>query len=109
VPKGKKVKVLTHRSCYIEPAMVPEFGEGASSTAEARQAAPIVQSIEEPIVVPKVPTVGPTEAKDGTAEEPIVEKVLKLPEILSHQQEQNCQRYKKLLSQLPKGGGWLAY
>jgi hypothetical protein len=35
VPKGKKVKVLTHRPRYIEPAVVPEFGEGASSTAEA--------------------------------------------------------------------------
>jgi hypothetical protein len=37
VSKGKKVKVLTHRPRYIEPAVVPEFGEGASSTAEARQ------------------------------------------------------------------------
>jgi hypothetical protein len=37
VPKGKKVKVLTHQPRYIEPAVVPEFGEGASSTAEARQ------------------------------------------------------------------------
>jgi hypothetical protein len=70
VPKGKKVKVLTHRPRYIEPAVVPEFGEGASSTAKARQAAPIVQSVEEPIVVPMVPTVGPTEAKDDKAEEP---------------------------------------
>jgi hypothetical protein len=33
--------------------------------------------------VPKVPIVGPTEAKDDADEEPIVEKVLKLPEILS--------------------------
>jgi hypothetical protein len=33
------VKVLTHQSRYIEPAVVPEFAEGASSTAEARQAA----------------------------------------------------------------------
>jgi hypothetical protein len=39
VPKGKKVKVLTHRSHYIEPTVVPKLGEGASSTAEARQAA----------------------------------------------------------------------
>jgi hypothetical protein len=37
VPKGKKVKVLTHRPRYIEPAVVPEFAEGTSSTAEARQ------------------------------------------------------------------------
>jgi hypothetical protein len=35
VLKGKKVKVLTHRPRYIELAVVPEFGEGASSTAEA--------------------------------------------------------------------------
>jgi hypothetical protein len=25
VPKSKMVKVLTHRPCYIEPAVVPEF------------------------------------------------------------------------------------
>jgi hypothetical protein len=36
VPKGKKIKVLTHRPQYIEPVVVPEFGEGTSSTAEAK-------------------------------------------------------------------------
>jgi hypothetical protein len=36
LPKGKKMKVLTHRPRYIEPAVVPEFGEGASSAAETR-------------------------------------------------------------------------
>jgi hypothetical protein len=107
-PKSKKVKVLTHQPRYIEPAVVPEFGEGTSA-AEAKQTAPIVQSAEELIVVLKVPTVGPTKAKDDKAEEPKVEETMKMPEILSHQQEQNCQRYKKLLPQLPKGGGWLAY
>jgi hypothetical protein len=25
---GKKMKVLTHRPCYIEPTVVPEFGGG---------------------------------------------------------------------------------
>jgi hypothetical protein len=70
MPKGKKMKVLTHRPRYIEPAIVPEFSEGTSSTAKAKQAAPIVQSAEEPIVVPKVPTVRPAEAKDDKAEEP---------------------------------------
>jgi hypothetical protein len=73
VPRGKKVKVLTHRPRYIESVVVPEFGEGTSSTAETKQAVPIVQSAEEPIVVPKVPTVGPAEAKDDKAEEPQVE------------------------------------
>jgi hypothetical protein len=66
------VKVLTHRSRYIEPAVVPEFGEGTSSGAEARQAASIVQSTEEPIVVPKVSIVGSVEAKDDKAEGPQV-------------------------------------
>jgi hypothetical protein len=42
VPKSKEVKVLTHRPRYIEPAVVPEFGEGTSSAAEAKQAASIV-------------------------------------------------------------------
>jgi hypothetical protein len=42
VPKGKKVKVLTHRPRYIEPAVVPEFGEGTSLAAEAKPAAPIM-------------------------------------------------------------------
>jgi hypothetical protein len=40
VPKGKKIKVLTHRPRYIETTVVPEFGEGTSSSAEAKQAAP---------------------------------------------------------------------
>jgi hypothetical protein len=31
-PKSKKLKVLTHRPCYIEPAMVPEFGGETSSS-----------------------------------------------------------------------------
>jgi hypothetical protein len=35
MPKSKKVKVLTHQPCYIEPAVVPEFGAGSSSAAEA--------------------------------------------------------------------------
>jgi hypothetical protein len=74
VPKGKKMKVLTHRPRYIEPVVVPEFGEGTSSTAEAKPAAPSVQSVEESIVVPKVPIVGPAEAKDDTARELEVEK-----------------------------------
>jgi hypothetical protein len=79
VPKGKKMKVLTHRSRYIEPAVVPEFGEGTSSTAEVKQAAPNVQSGKEAIVVPKVPTIGPTEAEDDKAEEPPAET--KLPKV----------------------------
>jgi hypothetical protein len=74
VPKSKKVKVLTHLLRYIEPALVPEFGKGTSSAAEAKQVASIVQSAEKPIVAPKVPTVEPAEAEDDKAEKPQVEK-----------------------------------
>jgi hypothetical protein len=77
--KGKKMKVLTHRSHCIEPAVVPKFGEGASSTTEARQTAPITQSIEEPAIMPKTPTVGPTKAKDDKTEEPQIEEIMKMP------------------------------
>jgi hypothetical protein len=46
VPKGKKMKVLTHRPRYIEMAIVPKFGEGTASTAKAEQAAPAAWSAE---------------------------------------------------------------
>jgi hypothetical protein len=36
---GKKMKVLTHRPCYIEPTVVPEFGGEASLAAESRETA----------------------------------------------------------------------
>jgi hypothetical protein len=96
------VKVLTHWPRYIEPVVVPEFGEEASSTAEARQGAPIVQSVEEPIVVPKVPTVEPTKAKDGAAEGPIAQKVLKLPEILSPSARAELPKVQKTAATTPK-------
>jgi hypothetical protein len=37
--KRKKVKVLTHRPCYIETATVPEFGGETSSATEAKEPA----------------------------------------------------------------------
>jgi hypothetical protein len=40
VPKGKKMKVLTHRPRYIEPVVVPEFGAGTSSAMETKETAP---------------------------------------------------------------------
>jgi hypothetical protein len=79
VPKGKKIKVLTHRPRYIETAVVPEFGEGTSSATEAKQAAPAVRSTEGSTVVPKVPIVGSAEAKDDVAKEPELEKTIVLP------------------------------
>jgi hypothetical protein len=102
MPKGKKMKVLTHQPRYIEPAIMPEFGEGTSSTAKAKQAASIVQSAEEYIVVPKVPTVGPAKAKDDTIEEPKVEETTKMPEILSPPAEANLPKMPKATIATPK-------
>jgi hypothetical protein len=100
--EGKKVKVLTHQPRYIEPVVVLEFGEGTSSTAEAKQSAPIVQSAEEPIVVPKVPTVRSAKAKDDKAKEPKVEKTLKMPETLSPLAEAKLPKVQKAPATTPK-------
>ena len=51
-PKRKKLKVLTHRPRYIEPATVPEFGGETSSAIEAKGPA-LMQRIEEPTAMPK--------------------------------------------------------
>jgi hypothetical protein len=51
-PKKKKVKVLTHRPRYIEPATVPDFGGETSSATEAKGLA-LMQRIEEPTALPK--------------------------------------------------------
>jgi hypothetical protein len=102
VPKGKKIKVLTHRPRYIEPVVVPEFGKGTSSTAKAEQAAPAAQSAEGSIVVPKVPTVGPDEAKDDAAREPELEKIVMVPEILSPPSEVELLKVPKAPTATPK-------
>ena len=79
VPKGKKMKVLTHRPRYIEPAVVPEFSRETSSAAETRVTAPIAQSTEEPVVMPKLPSVQLVETKTDKdkAEGLKVEKITK--------------------------------
>jgi hypothetical protein len=73
-----------------------------SSAAEAKQTAPIVQSVEESTVMPKVPTVGPAKAKDEKAEEPQVEKVIKVPEILSPPAEADLLKMHKVPVTTPK-------
>jgi hypothetical protein len=100
--KGKKMKVLTHRPQYIEPVVVPVFGEGTSSTAEAKQAAPTAQSTEGLIVVPKVPTVGSVEAKDDTTREPELQKTVMMPKILSPPAEAELPKVIKAPATTPK-------
>jgi hypothetical protein len=82
-PKGKKMKVLTHRPCYIEPAVIPEVGEGASSAAKTKEIVPSAQSTKESVVMPKVLSVKLVETKVDKAEGPQIKEIIKMPEILS--------------------------
>jgi hypothetical protein len=70
-PKRKKMKVLTHRPRYIEPATVPEFVGETSSATEAKEPTPL-PNIEEPTIMPEM----------GKIEEPRAEET-KTSEILS--------------------------
>jgi hypothetical protein len=89
VPKGKKIKVLTHRPRYIETATVPKLGEGTSSTAEAEQPT-LAIPWEDLTELLKVPAAGPAEtpkhgaeAKEKAAKEPELGEMVELPKILS--------------------------
>jgi hypothetical protein len=102
VPKGKKMKVLTHRPRYIETAVVPEFGEGASSAVEAKQVAPAEAEAEGSTALPKVPIIRSAEAKDGVAKEPELEKTVPLPKILSPPVEAELPKVTKAPATTPK-------
>jgi hypothetical protein len=102
VPKGKKIKVLTHRPRYIETATVPKFGEETSSAAKAEQAAPAARSAEESTKVPEVPIVEPVEAEDGAAKKPELEKTIMLPEIMSPPVEAELPKVAKAPATTPK-------
>jgi hypothetical protein len=51
-PKRKKVKILTHRPRFIEPAIVPEFVGETSSATKAKEPTP-AQKIDELTATPK--------------------------------------------------------
>jgi hypothetical protein len=61
-----------------------------------------VETCQKPIVVPKVPTVGPAEASDDKAEEPQAEKVIKTPEILSPPEGADLPKMQKIPVATPK-------
>jgi hypothetical protein len=96
------VKVLTHRSRYIEPAMVPEFGAGSTPAAEATQSASITQSAEEPTVMPKTHTVKAVEDKIDTAEGSKAKKMMQVPKILSPLTEATLPKVQKASATTPK-------
>jgi hypothetical protein len=106
VPKaaGKKMKVLTHRPRYIEPAVVPEFGGEASSGAESRETAPPMQRAEEPAIMPKAPSVELVETKvdKDKAERSTTEEVTKMAETLSPSIEATVLRAQKSSAITPR-------
>jgi hypothetical protein len=103
VPKRKKLKVLTHRPCYIELAIVPEFGGETSSAAAPKEPIPSTQKAEEPATMPKAPPAEQAEAKTSKdkAEEPKTEGS-KMLEVLIPLAEITVPKIQKGLAATPK-------
>jgi hypothetical protein len=70
VPKAtsKKMKVLTHRPWYIEPAVVPEFGEDTSLAVAPKEPTPPTQKAGESAIMSKAALVDLAESKTGKDE-----------------------------------------
>jgi hypothetical protein len=96
-PKRKKVKVLTHRPRYIEPAVVPDFGGETSSATEAKDPAP-TQKIEEPTAMPKASSTKLAELKVDN----IGVEGTKISEITSPSTEVTVPKAQKGLTATPK-------
>jgi hypothetical protein len=99
-PKGKKVKVLTHRPRFIEPATVPEFGGETSSATEAKEPA-LMQKTEEPVAMPKASLTKLGEPKADSIEETEVERT-KILEVISPSAEVTKSKAQKDLTVTPK-------
>jgi hypothetical protein len=99
VPKSKKLKVLTHRPRYIEPAVVPEFGGKPSPVVAPKEPIPSTHKAEEPATMPKAPSAEQDEAKTGKdkAEEPKT-KGTKMLEVLSPSVEVTVPKIQKGLA-----------
>jgi hypothetical protein len=89
-PKRKRVKVLTHRPRFIEPALVPEFGGETSTATEAKEPTPS-QKIDKLIATPKAEKI----------EEPRAERT-KTIEILSPSAEVEVPKSQKGPAMTPK-------
>jgi hypothetical protein len=108
VPKGKKIKVLTHQPIYIETATVLKLAERTSSTTELGHPAP-ADSKGESIEAPRVPPIESAEAskhaakaKGEAAEEPELGETTGLPRILSPLVEPELPKVSKAPAITPK-------
>jgi hypothetical protein len=102
-PKSKKLKVLTHRPRYIEPAVVPEFGGETSLAAEPKEPIPPTQKTEDPTIMPKAPLaeLGESKTDKDKAEEPKIEGT-KMLDILSPSAEVTVPKAQKSFAATPK-------
>jgi hypothetical protein len=64
-PERKRVKVLTHRPRYIEPAIVPEFAGETSSATEAKEPTPLpnIERLAEVLAMEKIEKLRAEETK----------------------------------------------
>jgi hypothetical protein len=67
-PKRKKMKVLTHRPCYIEPATVPEFVGETSSATEAKEPTPL-PNVEELVIMLEMEKIEEPKARETRTSE----------------------------------------
>jgi hypothetical protein len=102
VPKGKKLKVLTHRLRYIEPAVIPEFGEGASSVAKTKETVPLALRTKEPAVMPKMHIAESAEDEAKKAEEPKIDEITKTPKFLRLPIKADLPKIQKTSTTTPK-------
>jgi hypothetical protein len=98
--KRKKVKVLTHRPRYIEPATVPKFSGETSSATEAKEHV-LMQRIEEPAAMPKASSAKLAKPKADNIEEIGVEWT-KILDVLSPSAEVTVPKAQKGLTATPK-------
>jgi hypothetical protein len=101
--KSKKLKVLTHRPRYIEPAVVPEFGGKTSLAADSKEPIPPMQKAKEPTTIPNTPSAEQVEAKTSKdeAKKPKTEGT-KMLEVLSPSAEVTMSKIQKGLAATPK-------
>jgi hypothetical protein len=105
--KRRKVKVLTHRPRYIEPATVPEFGGETSSATEAKEST-LTQKIEEPTAMLKASSAKLAGPKADNIKE-IRVKGTKILEVISPSAEVTVPKAQKGLTVTPRGKGWSTY
>jgi hypothetical protein len=106
-PKRKKVKVLTRRPCFIEPAIVPEFSGETSSATEAKEPT-VTEKTEEPAAMLKASPAKSGEPKAINIEEAEAERT-KILEVISPSAEVTVSKAQKDLTTTPRGKGWSTY